>query len=563
VFLLLVLGLGIEYAAAQTSSPSPAVAPAVAAPATPFGQSAQNELTSLISAGSFADLRWPNFSDYKNYVQEFYQEAGWSPGWVAEGQPTPQAQAMITQFKQATQKGLNPEDYDASRWDGRVAKLKPATSAPADSDLAHFDLAMTVCAMRFISDLHIGRVNPQHFKFDLVGPKHYDLPTLLRNQFVNASDINAEVAKVEPPYDGYERAKVALAAYLVLAAQGDGPALPAPAKSVRPGGSYPAVSQLATRLRQLGDLSSSASVDATSYDGAVVDGVKHFQERHGLEPDGVLGAGTVVELNTPLSERTQELEDSLERYRWIPHKFPQPPIVVNIPEFRLRTMRKQPGYFLSMRVIVGKSYRHHTPVFADMMRYLIFRPYWNVPPSIARAELIPKVRRDPNYLATHNFGVYTNAGTLVTDGQVSGDVMRGLNSGAYNIRQKPGPKNALGLVKFIFPNDYNVYLHSTPAQELFKKARRDFSHGCIRVEDPVALAAWVLRDKPEWTVDKIRATMNGDQTVQVNLDKPIPVLILYETAVVEPDGEVHFFDDIYGYDADLQKALAAGYPYPS
>jgi murein L,D-transpeptidase YcbB/YkuD len=150
---------------------------------------------------------------------------------------------------------------------------------------------------------------------------------------------------------------------------------------------------------------------------------------------------------------------------------------------------------------------------------------------------------------------------VVTEGSVSDAVLSGLRSGEYSIRQKPGPKNALGLVKFIFPNAYNVYLHSTPSVSLFSRARRDFSHGCIRVQDPVALAAWVLRDKPGWTVDKIRAAMNGDQTVQVNLDKPIPVLILYSTAVVEPDGEVRFFEDIYGYDAKLETALAVGYPY--
>jgi len=185
-----------------------------------------------------------------------------------------------------------------------------------------------------------------------------------------------------------------------------------------------------------------------------------------------------------------------------------------------------------MNVVVGKAYQHKTPVFADEMRYVIFHPYWNVPPSIARAELWPKDARDPSYLANHGFEV------------VNGE-----------IRQKPGRKNALGPVKFVFPNSYNVYLHGTPSVSLFSRARRDFSHGCIRVQDPVALAAWVLRDKPGWTVDRIRAVIAGSQTMQVNLDKPIPVLILYSTAVVEPNGDVHFFDDIYGYDAELEQAL--------
>jgi murein L,D-transpeptidase YcbB/YkuD len=175
--------------------------------------------------------------------------------------------------------------------------------------------------------------------------------------------------------------------------------------------------------------------------------------------------------------------------------------------------------------------------------------------------MIPKILHDRNYLASNDFEVVNSDGGFVTDGTVSDDVLDGLRSGALNIRQKPGPKNALGLVKFIFPNSYNVYLHSTPAAELFSRARRDFSHGCIRVENPVALAAWVLRDRPEWDVARIQAVMKGGQTMQVNLTHPIPVLIIYTTAVVEPDGEVRFFPDIYGDDASLKRALAAGYPF--
>ena len=470
---------------------------------------------------------------------------------------------MIQLFKQASLKGLNPDDYDAALWDARIAKLQGGASA---SDIAHIDLALTVCAMRYISGLHIGRVDPQVFKFGLtVGATKYDLAELIRTQVLTATDVPALIAKDEPPYEGYRRAEDALATYLKLAAAGDAPNVPMPQKGVRPRMSYPGVPQLVARLRQLGDLAPNAALpaDATAYDGAVVDAVKHFQVRHGLEPDGVLGKGTVTELNRPLSYRVQQLDLTLERYRWIPPDFPEPPIVVNIPEFRLRTLRRQPAEFLTMKVIVGKAVRRQTPVFADNMRYLIFRPYWNVPPSIQRSELVPKAERDPDYLADKGFEVVNSSGDVVSDGAVSDSIMSGLRSGALSIRQKPGPKNALGLVKFIFPNSYNVYLHSTPEPELFARARRDFSHGCIRVEDPVALAAWVLRDKPEWTVDRIKAVMNGDTTVQVNLAKPIPVLILYSTAVVEPDGEVRFFDDIYGHDAELIKVLANGYPYPS
>ena len=550
IALALVVALWAGSAMSQVATSSPAATPA------------QGDLATLIVAGTLSDLRWPNFTDYRDHVKKFYDAGSNSLAWIQGGQPRPQALAMIELFKQASRKGLNPDDYDATRWDARIAKLHPAGPPASDAELAHIDLALTVCTMRYISDLRIGRVNPQHFKFALdVGPKKYDLPDLIRTQVMTAEDVPALIEKDEPPYEGYRRAEVALATYLKLAGSGDAPAVTMPAKGVRPRMPYAGVPQLIVRLRQLGDLAPDAA-NSTSYDGAVVDAVKHFQGRHGLEPDGVLGKDTVTQLNQPLSRRVQQLELTLERYRWIPPNFPEPPLVVNIPEFRLRTLRKQPAEYLTMRVVVGKAMRTQTPVFADNMRYLIFRPYWNVPPSIQRSELIPKSQRDPNYLSDHGFEVVSSGGVVVSDGSVSDSVMSGLRSGAYSIRQKPGPKNALGLVKFMFPNPYNVYLHSTPQPELFARARRDFSHGCIRVENPAALAAWVLREKKEWTVDRIRAAMNGDSSVQVNLDKPIPVLILYSTAVVEPNGEVRFFEDIYGHDALLVKVLASGYPYP-
>jgi murein L,D-transpeptidase YcbB/YkuD len=543
---------------------SPAATPSAAQAASAAAQG-PGDLGALIAAGTLADLRWPNFTDYRDDVKKFYDSGGNSLAWIQNGKASPQALSMILLFQQASSKGLNPDDYDASRWDARLSKLQPPAPKASDTDLAHIDLALTVSAMRYISALHVGRVNPQHFKFGLVvGPKRLDLAELLRTQVLPASDIPAVLAKVEPPYNGYLRAGDALLTYSKMASADDAPLIPVPQKGVRPGNSFAPMPQLAARLRQLGDLPSNADgpANSTVYDGAVVGAVKHFQRRHGLDIDGVLGKGTVTQLNVPLKTRVQQLQLTLERYRWIPPDFPEPPIIVNIPEFQLRTMRRQPANYLTMRVVVGRAMRTQTPVFANNMRYVIFRPYWLVPPSIQRAELVPKARRDPNYLADHGFEVVDGSGNVVPSSPATDEVISGLRSGALSIRQLPGPKNALGLVKFIFPNQYNVYMHGTPEQELFARSRRDFSHGCIRVEDPVALAAWLLRDKPEWTVDKIRATMSGDTSVQVNLDKPIPVLILYSTAVVEPDGEVRFFEDIYGYDASLARVLANGYPYP-
>jgi len=561
--LLLALGSGRASCAAVATDASPT--PATQASATVAPQ-APDEMGALVAAGKLPGLSWPNFSDVQADVAKFYASGGETLAWIHDGQPTAQAQAMIQLFKQASLKGLNPDDYDGSRWDGRLAALAPSGPHSADTDPVHFDLALTVCAARYLLALHIGRVSPQHFKFGFeADPKRYDLAEFLRNRVIQAPDVGAAAASLEPHYDGYGRAETALAAYIKLTAQGDGAPLPLAAKSVHPGDTYSGIAPLVSRLRQLGDFppDAGAPADTTVYQGAMVDGVKHFQKRHGLQPDGVLGKETVAQLNVPLSQRVKQLQFALERYRWIPPNFPQPPIIVNLPEFKLRTMRRQPAPLLSMRVVVGKAYGHQTPVFADYMRYVIFRPYWEVPMSIQFSELVPKTRRDRDYLADHGFEVTTSNGTMVTDGAVSDDVLNQLRSGRLSIRQKPGPKNALGLVKFIFPNRYNVYLHSTPAPELFLKARRDFSHGCIRVQNPVGLAAWVLRDKPEWTLDKINEVMDGDQTMQVNLDKPIPVLILYTTAVVEPDGEVRFFKDIYNYDSAMAQALASGYPYPS
>ncbi len=208
--------------------------------------------------------------------------------------------------------------------------------------------------------------------------------------------------------------------------------------------------------------------------------MKHFQSRHGLTPDGRLGPHTLKQLNVPLSFRVEQLRLTLERWRWIPFQFPRPPIVVNIPEFRLRAYEQDGTIGLRMNVIVGKAYRHETPVFEREMKYVVFRPYWNVPPSIQRSEIVPAIRKDRDYIAKKDYEVITPQGSVVTSGTINDDLLEQLAGGKLLVRQKPGPTNALGLVKLIFPNEYNVYLHSTPSPQLFSQSRRDFSHGCIR-----------------------------------------------------------------------------------
>ena len=521
-----------------------------------------SRLRALLKAADLPDLRWPGFQNYQEEVKEFYGAFNENLPWIQDSEPTPQALAIIQALKAAETKGLRAEDYDGPRWDERTEILQQAKPAP-ESDLVRFDVALTVSTMRYISDLHIGRVNPRLFHFGLdIDRKQSDLSEFLRLELVDAKDVSEVMDKIEPPFPAYHRTIDALNRYLELARQDDGEPLPVPAKVVKPGDSYPGMALLAKRLRLIGDLSAQDEGSATDliYQGAVVNAVKHFQERHGLDSSGRIDAQTFKQLNTPLSRRVVQLQLTLDRWRWLPHHFERPPIVVNIPEFRLHADNEEYQWALSMKIVVGRAYQHKTPVFANQIKSVIFRPYWNVPLSIQRAEILPHIEKNPSYLLENSYEIVDRSGHVVSEGAVTDELKDSLRSGKLAVRQRPGPDNALGLVKFEFPNPYDVYMHGTPAEQLFSRSRRDFSHGCIRVEDPMALAAWILRDKPEWTPEAIRNAMNGDKTIQVDIKDPIPVLILYGTAVVKEDGEIQFFDDIYGYDAALGRVLNEDYP---
>jgi len=256
---------------------------------------------------------------------------------------------------------------------------------------------------------------------------------------------------------------------------------------------------------------------------------------------------------------------TLERWRWLPANYQAPLIVVNIPEFHLRAYNEDVSVGMSMKIAVGQAYGHQTPVFSGSMTNVVFRPYWRVPQSIVRTEILPVLPpflAHPEYLTLSGFELTDRQGNVVSTAKITNETLDQVRTGKLFVRQKPGPNNALGLVKFVFSNSYNVYMHDTPVVESFSKSRRDFSHGCIRVEKASDLAAWVLRHNPGWTPDRIRVAMNGSAPKQVNLANPIPVLIVYGTVVVSEDGVVHFYDDIYGHDLALEQVLAKGYPYP-
>ena len=496
---------------------------------------------------------------YREQIKRLYESANFAPLWIKGDEPTSQATYLIEVLRASRLKGLNPSDYDADSLGTQSKSLKGASAVAQ----ASFDASLTIATMRYISDLRIGRINPKHLKFGIdVQSKKYNLPEFIAQQVTSAGNVKSVLDQTEPPYAGYRRIEITLKQYLDLAAKGDGAKVPGGTKTVAPGDTYTGAAQLTERLQLLGDLPQGGSFD--SYSGTLVEGVKHFQARHGLAVDGKLDATTLRELNTPLSARVQQIDDALERWRWMPTEFQQPPVLVNIPEFRLRAYSEDHQLALSMNVVVGKAAPTQTPVFTDDIRFIVFRPYWNVPPGILRRTVIPGIMKSSGYIARERFEVTDSSGRVVS---ANDDLVAGLRSGKYSIRQKPGPTNALGLIKFMFPNSHSVYLHSTPSTELFSKSRRDFSSGCIRLERPAELAGFLLRNQLDgqqhWTVARAQTAMDsGKDNRQVNLTVKVPVLILYVTAVAEEDGTVHFFDDIYGHDRRLNALLSKGPPYP-
>ena len=537
----------------------------------------------MLGSGQMQGLRWPDFSDYQTYVATFYDDRNYEVAWTRDGVPTASANAFMQQFQQADTKGLIPEDYDASRWADRLQKLKGGS----DGAISGFDVAMTVNVMRYISDLRIGRVNPSHFNFDIhVQDKKYDLAEFVSDNAVDATDVQKLIASVEPDSAQYRAAEAALAHYLDLAKQqAASPELSAPlpmvAKPVSVGEDYPVVDALYTRLLLEGDVSaipdyggnggSTAPVHHITFGPALSAGVKNYQQRHGIADDGKLTPQTIKSLNVPLTQRVVQLQSSLERWRWLPDPYLNAPLMVNLPEFVVRGYSRDDHKLeFTMKVVVGQvKGDHETPVFTHMMRYLVFRPYWNVPADIAKKELVPHMTADKDYLTEHNYEVTNNKGDVLTNYTVNQ-----VAHGGVMVREKPGPKNSLGLIKFMFPNQYDIYLHSTPAPYLFARSRRDFSHGCVRVQKPEDLAVWVLQGQQEWDkeskslqdwdLDRVHDAMtNGPDNKTLSLKTPIPIVIFYLTAIVEEDGQAHFFDDIYGYDAQMQQVLAKGPPYPA
>ena len=499
--------------------------------------------------------------EHRPWLARIYASGDRGAVWFTATGARPAVAVALAQIRHAASRGLSVADYDIERLERDVEGASRAD--PPARTIAHADVAMTAAMLAFLSDLRYGRVRPQdvepHYR---VAAKEALFVATLR-EAVTFDRLAETIDRAEPSFPQYARLKQLLARYQDLAAQPPLllPPFPQRRTKLMPGDRYTGVRTLYAQLIRSGDLPAGAAEPVGDiYSDALAAAVTRFQERHGLHPDGVIGEQTLAELNVPPEMRMQQITLSLERLRWLPDLPAGPLIAINIPSFRLWAVANAQlagGAALSMPVIVGKAMRGETPVFIGEMRYVEFSPYWNVPPSILRNELLPQLARDPTLLQREDMEIVSTRGVGPARVAVDDLALAGLRSGELRLRQRPGPKNALGGVKFVLPNTMNIYLHSTPARALFERTRRDFSHGCIRVREPAALAQFVLSDQPEWTPAQIDAAMTSGTNRMVKLAAPIPVVVFYTTAIVEADGRPMFLPDIYGHDRKLASALRA------
>jgi murein L,D-transpeptidase YcbB/YkuD len=523
----------------------------------------------VLASGDHPWLKWSEIPDVTPVLSGLYAAEPDRLLWFAGETPYPGLGGALDALAGAAEHGLDPEDYDAALLRERWTTIE--SGGASDPERALFDVALSVDVARLLTAARVGRVDPAvlHWGYD-VPRKPIDVSELVR-KVRGAEGVSAALAELEPPLAHYRRARQALARYEALASQGEPEPVPDLEKGrtkVEPGDTWEGVPALAARLLALGDLApgegTGAVVRATLYEGPVVEAVERFQWRHGLEEDGVIGKGTLAALNVPVAARARQLQLALERERWLPDLGEEPTVFVNVALFRL--WATDPGTEeepVRMNVVVGKSLHHRTPIFIEEMEYVVFRPYWNPPYGITVREIVPHARRDPSYVESHDFEIVASGSADARALPATPENLEKVVAATLHIRQKPGPRNSLGLAKFIFPNDENVYMHGTPAQQLFSRARRDFSHGCIRLEDPARLGEWVLRDQPEWTRERIDAAMQGERPTRVDLKTPLKVVLFYVTAQVDSEGVVHFAEDIYGHDEILDDALRQGYPYPT
>lgn len=492
--------------------------------------------------------------------------------WFEAGRPTVQARFALHALESAHTHGLDPADYGAA---GLRRAIDELTAAPVigAARLSEIERRLTSAMLRLLNDLRVGRIDPRriHVRYSLPPAVRFDVAAL--REAVETNRLADLIDQAPPQIAQYRLLRDALARYRTLSDSPSGrkawqrPLPVPPGGQLVPGQPYAGLPELIDRLRLLGELSATAATAATVatgttsttagpvYGPVLADAVRRFQRRHGVLDDGVLGRGTRALLDVPPWLRLRQIELTLERLRWTPLMQAPRRITVNIPEFVLRVYDLRDGRPVvrwSMKVIVGRSLDTRTPLIEEPMRSIEFSPYWNVPISIIRTELAPHWSSRPAEFERDGFEFMTPGAE--PDRHFSTARLESVLAGQARVRQRPGPRNVLGDIKFVFPNNENIYLHHTLSTALFARDRRDLSHGCIRVEDPVGLAQFVLEGQAGWDPDRIRQAMSAGRSQTLRLEQPLPVLLTYATAVSK-DGRTHFYEDIYGHDRTLDVAL--------
>lgn len=478
-------------------------------------------------------------------MRRFYRQRQFQPAWSTVEGPLPHAGALVEAIPAvAAAEGLDPRRYPADSLAALVKQVeeqKALDSPEARRRLADLDVELTFLYLTLAAHTAVGRVQPETLRIPWEDQsRNIDLDARLAKALqAGEEEVASSLRSLAPPNSRYARLRDALTRYREIAGRGGWPAIP---EGLEKGARGAGVAALRNRLMAEGDLprpqvqeGQQAPPVSDVFDDALAQGLARFQQRHGLEPDGKLGEGTLAELNVPVEQRIRQIEINLERWRWMPSSLGDSYVWVNVPEFRMELIEGGKKT-VDMAVVVGKQ-QSQTPVFSDVMEYIELNPEWNIPKSIAEEEILPKVASDPGYLARNNMEY----------------VGEGANA---RIRQRPGPDNPLGQVKFMFPNEHDVYLHDTPADHLFSREERDFSHGCIRLERPVQFAEHLFRGHSEWSGGRIRQTIVSGEQKSIKLPKKLPVHILYFTAWVEDNGTVQFRKDVYGHDQRLGRALA-------
>jgi L,D-transpeptidase YcbB len=493
-------------------------------------------------------------------LPRFYRGREYQPAWVSGAGPRAVADSALWAVEGAVLEGLESRDYHLVRIRdiyAEVARSGRSGRTPDPGRLAELDLLLTDALLVYASHLASGRVDPttihpewnaRQGAVNLVGELDMALAT---------GRVGERMEGLLPEHPGYERLRSALADYRRIAGRGGWPTLPG--RTLTPGMRDPAVALLRERLRMTGDLTAATRRgEEERYDATVEAAVRRAQARHDLEPTGVVDLATSGVLNIPVEDRIRQIELNLERWRWLPRDLGDRHIIVNIAGLEMHVMEGDSSVFQS-RVLVGQRYRK-TPVFSDRMTYLVLNPTWTIPPGILEQDKLPLIRSDVGYLARNNIRILNSQGAVVNPSTI--DFNRLTGSTGLRFRMDPGPENPLGQVKFMFPNQYHIYLHDTPDHEDFDGTGGAVSSGCIRVERSLALTEYLLADSPGWDRDRIQReirTATGERTI--SLRQPLPIHILYWTAWADPNGAVHFRRDIYDRDGPLQEALSA--PPPS